>query len=184
MSVSTFEEKVKRGNPFTDRVSEWGYEHPEAVGRLVSTSRFVKLIDGGYARAYHWLDLITLLNPDGTLRFNLYGPHWKRVELGKYSYFSDLSVYKDYLLASYCGDLSDIEDSSGQLVSNTPSRVLVFDLEGNHVLTIDVGEKFREMAVDEQRGRLLLNFKYRDALLGYIELEPIFRNLPKAAKAH
>lgn len=177
LSISTFEEKVVKGNIGSYEFSEWGYEHPEAIGRTISSSNLVRLKDGGFARCYIWLDLITILNPDGTLRCNIYGSHWGSHNVGEYEYCHDICSYKDYFMVSYVGDVSDIIDQNGRSRGNLPSRVLVFDNAGNHLATIEFGEKFNRMAVDEQKQRLVFTFYERDAMLGYIDLEPVFRNI-------
>ncbi|HRR11041.1 MAG: hypothetical protein KBA42_06415 [Bacteroidales bacterium] len=177
LSISTFEKKVVKGNLRSFEFSEWGYEHPEALGRTISSSNLVRLKDGGFARCYLWLDLITILNPDGTLRCNIYGSHWNQHDMGEYEFSHDICVYKDYFLVSYVGDVSDITDSNGRSRGNLPSRVLVFDNSGKHLATIEFGEKFNRMAVDEQKQRLVFTFYEREAMLGYIDLEPILRNI-------
>lgn len=182
LSTSTFEEKVVKGNIRSYEFSEWGYEHPEAIGRTISSSKLVRLKDGGFARCYLWLDIITILNPDGTLRYNIYGSHWRRHDVGEYEFCHDICAYKDYFLVSYVGDVSDITDRNGRSRGNLPTRVLVFGNEGNHLATIEFGEKFNRMAVDEQKQRLVITFYERDAMLGYIGLEPIFRTITQTIK--
>lgn len=182
LSINSFENKVVLANINTGEIQNWGYEHPEAIGRTLSSSNLVRLNDGGFARCYIWLDLITILNPDGTLRCNICGSHWGSHDVGEYEYCHDICSYKDYFLVSYVGDVSDIIDRNGRSRGNLPSQVLVFGNAGNHLATIEFGEKFNRMAVDEQKQRLVFTFYERDAMLGYIDLEPIFRNITQTVK--
>lgn len=177
LSISSYECKLVTANLHTAEIRPWGYEHPDATGEYVSYSSLVQLNNGCFARCYINIDLITLLNPDGSLKCNIYGPYFGKKALGEYDYCHDICAYKDYFLVSYVGEESDIIDSNGRSRGNLPSRVLVFDNSGNHLATIEFGEKFNRMAVDEQKQRLVFTFYEREAMLGYIDLEPIFRTI-------
>lgn len=178
LSTSSFEKKIVKGNIYTGKFKPFGYEHPEAMGNKISSSTFLRLSNGGYVRCYYWLDLITILNSDGSLRCNIYGPLWGKNKNFDYVFcYKGVSEYNGYILVPYIGDKCIRVDETQREVGNLPSRILVFDGFGNYKCTINIREMFKGMEVDLSKKRIVLSLAERDAMLGYIDLEPIFRNI-------
>lgn len=101
LSTSTFEKKTARWNLLSNTVGEFGYEHPKAQGRFLSTmSFFLSLENNLYVKAHYWVDLMTICNLDGTLRY--YGSHWKKEKPGVNTYFyGGIGTFHSFLLAAY-----------------------------------------------------------------------------------
>lgn len=70
---------------------------------------------------------------------------------------------KDKIVASY----SDGRDNFGK--QSRPTTLLVFDLKGNYLKTIEIGYNILEFCYDEENNRIIMSFD-DDIQLGYLEL--------------
>ncbi len=175
LSPGTFEIKTVKWDVRKNTIIEFGYEHPEAQGIYLSTMSFgVSLKDSCYFKAHYWLDLLTICNLDGTLKFNIYGPDWgKNNKLGSNIYFfGGVKPYHDLVLAAYVGDKATITDENKREKGNSPSKILVFTQEGDYIATIDLGINFTKFAVDEENNRIILSSGATDEPLKYFILDP------------
>lgn len=175
LSTSTFEIKTASWNLLSNTVGEFGYEHPKAQGRFLSTmSFFLSPENNLYVKAHYWVDLMTICNLDGTLRCNVYGSHWKKEKPGVNAYFyGGIGTFHSFLLAAYIGDASDVVDGNMREKGNTPSKILVFDSTGNYRVTLDVGYKFLKFLVDEKFNRIILTPEEdTENPIAYISINP------------
>jgi hypothetical protein len=149
---------------------KYGYEHPKAVGKK-SNSQFALSVENNfYVNAYSNSDLITVCGLNGELKFNIYGPDWLKNENYRKDYFQDVDVIDNYIIASYVDDVSFLYDKNKRPYGNSPSRFLIFDLEGNYIKTIETGHKFSDFCVDDENNRVIVSFNDRENPLGYFNL--------------
>lgn len=176
LSHSTFEIKTVKWNIRNNSIDEFGYEHPDAQGKYLSTMSFgISLEYGCYFKAHYWLDLLTICNLDGTLKFNIYGPDWgKKDKLGSNIYFfGGVKPYHNFILAAYVGDKATVTDVNKREKGNSPTKILIFNQEGDYVATIELGINFTEFAVDEGNNRIILGTaEATDEPLKYFTLDP------------
>lgn len=78
-------------------------------------------------------DLMTIYNLDGSLKYNIYGPDWNEDITQTCHYNSGICISDKHIYALYSGGNHRTED--------VPSKVLVFDMEGNYINTLETGLK-------------------------------------------
>jgi len=175
LSPSTFEIKTAKWNVKKNTIIEFGYEHPNAQGIYLSTMDFgISLKHSCYFKAHYWIDLLTICNLNGTLKCNIYGPDWGKI--GRYGssiyFFGGVKPYHDFVLAAYVGDKATITDENKREKGNSPSKLLVFNPEGDYIATIDLGINFTRFAVDEENNRIILVSGAAEEPLKYFILDP------------
>lgn len=170
LSVSSFEMLTAKFNLYTGISESFGYEHPKAQGRWLSNSDFkLSKKNNIYAISYNQVDLLTICNLDGTLKRNIYGPGWDS-DNKRFDYFSQIDITSKNIYASYLGNLGIIFDKSNQPKGVSPTKILVFDLNGNYIHTLDIGYPIVDFCVDEENNRILAYLDEIDSPLVYINL--------------
>jgi len=171
LSNSSFEMAMSKINFRNNQVEMYGYEHPETIGRFKSNSLFkLSLANNIYVNCYGAYDLMTICDLEGNLKFNVYGRDGLENKDFRKSYYSGVDFYKKYIITSYIGDIGIVSEKNREPKGNTPSKFLVFDLEGNYIKTLELDEKFTYFCVDEENKRLIIYFQERENPLGYIDL--------------
>ncbi|MDR2809061.1 MAG: 6-bladed beta-propeller, partial [Tannerellaceae bacterium] len=107
-----------------------------------------------------------ICNFDGDLICNICGPAWGHRN-HKHSYYSRAIFCGDKIYATYLGSTRIDEE---KMRSIYPTQILVFDLQGNYIQTLDVGLRISDLCYDEENNRLLLGFD-DDIQFGYLELD-------------
>ena len=96
------------------------------------------------------------------LKAVVYGPEWN--SKSHKSYFSK---------AVFCNDNKLIVSYSGEdYNTSTTKKLMVFDLEGNYLKTLDVGYDILSMCYDDEQNRLIMNFN-DDIQIGYLDLDDL-----------
>jgi len=115
---------------------------------------------------YYECDLVTICDLAGNLKYNIYGPERLENKDFKKSYFFAVDVVYKYIFAAYIGERGIIYEG-GDPRGNSPSKFLIYDLEGNYMKTIETGNKFSSFCLDEENNRIILYFNNRTEALGY-----------------
>lgn len=163
---------------YTPMVGKWNMQtgktdfmeyigHPEIEKKRVSFAASVE--NNLYAEAYWYHDLITICSLDGKLKYMLYGKKWDNRESNNNGYYSDITFCKDKLIMDYLGDVRLKENGK---LSNYPTKLIIFDLEGNHLSTLDTGYSISTFSYDKDNNRLILVFD-DDIQFGYLDLDNI-----------
>ena len=116
---------------------------------------------------YH--DLITICSLDGKLKYTLYGEKWDNRKSNKNGYYSDIAFCKDKLIMEYLGDARFKNDES---TSINPTKLIVFDLEGNHLKTLETGYSISNFSYDKENNRLIIVFD-DEIQFGYLNLDTV-----------
>jgi hypothetical protein len=116
---------------------------------------------------YYECDLITICDPAGNLKYNIYGADGLENKDSKKSYFFAVDVVDKYIFAAYIGETGIIYEGSVPR-GNSPSKFLIYDMEGNYIETIETGSKFSAFCLDEENNRIILYFNDRTEALAYI----------------
>lgn len=165
----SFSKEMSKYNLKNNSIKRYGYQHPEATGKKSSSQFALSLDNNFYVNSYFNLDLITICDLEGNLKYNIYGPDGLNNGGNKKSYYFGIDIFNDNIIASYIGDVGVIDGINGPR-GNIPSKFLVFDLKGNYQKTIDTGHKFTYFCVDEENKRVIIYFDDRPIPLGYFNL--------------
>jgi hypothetical protein len=153
-------------NMNTGEITLMPYEHPKITGRKRS-SIVVSSENKLYVEYYHNHDLMTICDFDGNLICNIYGTAWKNENDIVNKYYSTVVFCGDKIYATYLGGIGiDREKMKGIY----PTQILVFDLQGNYIQTLDVGLHIEDLCYDSENNRLLLSFD-DEIQFGYLELD-------------
>ncbi|MCU0344998.1 MAG: TolB-like 6-bladed beta-propeller domain-containing protein [Ignavibacterium sp.] len=148
-------------------IEKYGYEHPEAIGKKSNSLFALSLKNDFYVNCYYECDLITICDLAGNLKYNIYGPDGLENKDFKKSYFFAVDVADKYIFAAYIGETGIVYEGS-EPRGNSPSKFLIYDMEGNYIKTIETGSKFSAFCLDEENNRIILYFNDRTEALAYI----------------
>lgn len=162
-SASTFNQAVAKWNIEAGTFEPMKYQHPEIQKKRISFA--VSLEQGIYAECYTYHDLMTICTLDGTLICNVYGPAWDATVSNRIKHYEDVVICGDKIVAAYSGgeNFSD---------ARYPTKLLVFNLEGDYLKTLDVGYRITDLCYDKENNRLLMVLN-DDIQFGYLSLEHI-----------
>lgn len=118
-----------------------------------------------YVEAYLYHDLFSLCSLDGMLKCSVYGNEWSPRNTNHYAYTRNVVFCKDKIVAAYSG----IRDEEASYVHH---KLLIFDLEGNHLKTLHTDKAIIKMCYDDRYDRLILVLS-DDTLLWYLNLKDV-----------
>ena len=145
-----------------------GYIHPTQSTKAINThsTHFdASEKQGIYVMCSRFFDVMTICNLDGTLKCNVYGPNWENGKTDKMHYNMDVCIGGNRIYALYSGAHYSSPD-------NYPTKMLVYDIDGNYVKTLDIGYHILNFCYDEEHHRLILHAD-DDIQFGYLDLEGI-----------
>lgn len=159
-----FNQSIAKWNISTGEIIPMKYTHPEIERKRVCFA--VSEENGIYVECYHHHDLFTICDMDGNLKQNIYGRKWDNKTSNKQQYFGDVIIYNNRILASY----SDGRENFKEVREDYPTQILVFDLTGNYIKTLDIGYNILDLCYDDRNNRLIMQFD--DTIqFGYLTLE-------------
>lgn len=145
-----------------------GYLHPVQLGEAVHTNSFCFAASGDegiYVICSRFYDLMTICNLDGSLKYNVYGPNWEKKITSTCHYNMDVCIGGDKIYALYAGAHYGSPDQY-------PTQMLVYDLDGNYLKTLDFGYHILNFCYDEENYRLIFHAD-GDIQFGCLDLEGI-----------
>ncbi len=169
-SLSTFSMTLAKHDFKINKTQKHGYMHPKAIANKSHSYNTVSKENNLYVTSYMYLDLISICNMDGTLKYNIYGSEWEKNKKNKKKYFRGVEIYKDNIIVSYNGGARTYFDEYKRIRANLPSKLMVFDLDGKYKLSMELEHKFSSFCVDEENNRIIMHFEDRENPLGYINL--------------
>lgn len=113
---------------------------------------------------HNYNDLISIFDFDGQLKCNIYGPEWNNKKERNIHYF-DTGVFckNNKFIVSYSGG-----DRNGKEYDAT--KLMVFDINGDYIKTLDIGYRIRKFSYDKEDDRLF--FTFNDTIqFGYLDLK-------------
>jgi hypothetical protein len=162
---NNFKPYAGKMNMQTGEITLMKYENPRVKGRKRS-SIAASVEHGIYVEYYFQNDLMTICDFDGDLISNIYGPLWKEESDQVNAYYQMAVLGGDKIYASYLGGKS-IDEQKMQGIRAT--QILVFDLQGNYLQTLETGLAIVDMCYDEDNHRLLLSLN-DEIQFGYLDL--------------
>lgn len=150
-----FNQSLAKWNMSTGEVTTMPYVHPEIEKKRIS---FAASADRGMCvECYSYHDLMTLSTLEGELKCNIYGPYWSNEKTNKISYYGGVSFYKNWIIASYSGGDTFSTDESGTVKSNQPTKLMIFNLNGEYVKTLETGYQIYKFCCDEANDRIIMS---------------------------
>ena len=159
---------VGKWNKQTGKTDFMEYKgHPEIERKQVSFAASTE--HNLYAEVYWYHDLITLCTLDGKLKYTLYGTKWDNRKSSDNGYSTEVAFCKDKLIADYLGGPRFVKSNQ---ITEDPTRLIVFDLEGNYLTTLEIGYAILSFCYDKDNNRLI--FVFNDEIqFGYLDLDGI-----------
>lgn len=157
-----------RWNMTTGEIRPMPDFHPEIKRKRYHIA--VSVAYGLCVESYQRHDLLTLRTLSGALKYDIYGPHWEISTQKKIRYFEKVLFCKDKIVVLYSGKDAFTKDEHGDPVSLYPDKIMVFNLEGKYLKTLDVGSPIADFCYDETNNRLILHMT-EERQFGYLELE-------------
>ncbi|HEX2921057.1 MAG TPA: hypothetical protein VHO50_07825 [Bacteroidales bacterium] len=145
-----------------------GYRHPKAIEKKTYASFALSSTHNIYVECHSRCDLMTICNLEGDLKYNIYGPGWFDSDQDKNSYFFEVHTFGNKIIASYIGSIGLV--MKGNIEGAAPSKLIVFDNEGNYLKTIETGFEFEQFCIDEENNRIIAYFPEREEPIGYFKI--------------
>lgn len=162
-SSSTFNQSVAKWNIKDGKFENMKYKHPDIEKKRITFA--VSTAQDTFVECYLYHDLMTICTLSGDLKYNIYGPSWDKTVSNKKSFYGGVTFCGDRIVASYSGG----DNFSDEYY---PTKLLVFDVEGNYIKTLDVGYKIVNFCYDEVNERIIMNLN-DDIQFAYLEAELI-----------
>lgn len=162
IGTNDFKPYVAKWNMLTGNMQLMKYEHPDI--QKVRFSSEVSPEHNMYLQCYSRHDLMTICDLNGNLKYNIYGPAWT----------SNVSQTSHYWEAVFCGDRIIASYSGGDRRTNTdfPTKLLVFNLEGDYLQTLETNYRISRFCYDRENNRLI--FCMDDEIqFGYLDLDKL-----------
>ncbi len=160
--TSTFDQFLGKWNMSTGEITPMKYTHPDIKEKRISFAASEK--EGIYVECYTRHDLMTICSLDGDLRYNIYGPDWDGGDNNRLHCFGTVMIGNDKIFVSYCG--KDYNRDS------FPTKILVFDLEGNYIKTLETGYNISDCCYDSSNHRIIMTLN--DSMqFGYLDMDGI-----------
>ena len=168
---SSFNQEICRINPKTGEYKPMKYSHKKIDVKRVSFD--ASLENNIYVECYNYYDLITICTLDGELKYNIYGKYWNAQDGKKYRYYDDVAFCNDKILVLYADGKDNIyKGNNGELFVGRPTKVLVFEKNGDYVRTLDIGMKINSFCFDQMNNRLIM-VTDEDPQFTYLDLKDL-----------
>ena len=141
--------------------------HPDIEGKRVSFAVSTKY--NLYAEAYWYHDLMTICSLDGELKYTLYGKKYDNTKSNQNAYFEDVFFCKDKIVVTYWGDTRLYQRNGGEH-AHYPNKLLIFDLQGNYMKTLQIGFPIINICYDAEKNRFIMNLD-DEIQFGYLDLD-------------
>ncbi len=148
---SDFRPSIARWNMNTGEIKPMPYEHPDIKKKRIVFAASEE--NGLYAECYCDYDLMTICDLNGNLICNVYGPDWGERFSVSMKYYGDVAFCRNKIITVY---------SRGRRFSkkgkvNRGTKLLVFDLNGNHLKTLETGYHIAKFCYDKDHNRIIMS---------------------------
>lgn len=161
IGTNDFQQHIGRWNMKSSSIDTLKYYHPAIAKRRIFYEASQK--HDMIAVGYRFYDLVSIYDLEGNFRFNIYGPMWSEEENWKLRYFGSATFCKDKLVMYYSGD-----KSSG--AEQYPDKLMVFNLDGTYIKTLEVGYRILSSCYDEEKNRIVMNLNEEEPY-AYLNLD-------------
>ena len=168
-SYTSFVMAMSKFNIKSNVIEKYGYEHPETVGKKSNSLFALSVKNNCYVNCFDCFDLMTICDLNGNLKYNVYGSDGLSNKSNRKSYYFGVDFIGKNIIASYIDDIGLVYDGNRPM-GNLPTKLLIFDLDGNYKETIETENKFTFFCVDEGNKRVIAYFSDRKEPLGYFNV--------------
>ncbi len=145
---------------------EFSHEQRETKGRQKRrTAGYASVENGIIVEAFQRDDLLTISNLEGETKYNIMGPKWG--DDNQTLFYSKVAVYGDRIIVGYSGM------QHGDNGAYQPKKLMIFDLKGNYIRTLDVGLLINEYCIDKENNRVVLSVDDAEMQIVYFDLDLI-----------
>ena len=127
-----FKPSVARWNMKTNEIKFMPYEHPDIKKKRYEFDASEE--HNLYVESYTNHDLMIIADLDGNLICNTYGPEWGKDYPRPRGYHTNVWFCRDKIITLYTGDDRFVINKRE---INLPTKFLIFDLDGNHLKTLE-----------------------------------------------
>lgn len=159
-----FKPSIARWNIKTGEINPMSYVHPDINKKRIvfAASKEYNL----YAEGYCNRDLMTIADFDGNLICNVYGPNWDaESSLGR-NYYGNIAFCKDKIITRYSGEKRFLKEGK----VNRGTKLLVFDLKGNHLKTLETNFHIAKFCYDNTNNRIIMSLD-DEIQFAYLDLD-------------
>ncbi len=117
-------------------------------------------------------DLMTIRDLEGNTINHVYGPQWGENER-TYKYFYIVNILNDKIIAAFRGGPGVKIDEHKRRSSIFSTKLLIFDIHGNYLRTLETGGDIFHFCVDGDNNRILLSLYDRENQFAYIDLNEL-----------
>ena len=150
-------------------IQEFGYANPQLEDDKSSSQFALSIANNIYVNSYFKYDLLTICDLEGNLLYNVYGPEGVKIDGNNKSFYFGIEIADGKIFASYINDLAVVNDGT-RLKGNLPSKLLIFNTQGDYLFTIETGDEFSYFCVDEDNKRIIAYFEGREEAMGYFDI--------------
>lgn len=150
-------------NMQTGVIKKIKYIHPKIEKKRITLA--VSMDNEILVECYHNHDLMTIMDLEGNLKYNVYGENWNDRNANKINHFGDVVIRDDKIVASYSG---------GDMSTNQyyPTKLHIFDISGDYIKTLDIGYRISDLCYDKEKDRII--FALDDVIqFAYLNLKGI-----------
>lgn len=165
---------VESGKPFQESLVTWNMKtgnmhplisgHPEIERKRIQYA--VSSKDDLIAVSYDHHDLLATYDLQGNLRHYVYGPNWDNATSNMMIYYyGSIIICNDRIVVGYSGERSP---DTGPIYI---THLLVYDLDGNYIKTLNVGYNIGVFCYDMECNRIIMALNDADIQFAYLDLE-------------
>ncbi|MDE7461216.1 MAG: TolB-like 6-bladed beta-propeller domain-containing protein [Paramuribaculum sp.] len=111
------------------------------------------------------VDIIKIYDLDGNVKKRIKGPNYRPEPKGGKAYFSDVCFTDKYILCVYSG-----ENWNG---GSLGKKIVVLDMDGNYLATLDTKRKIRNMAYHSPSSTLYMAFPSDEMQVGMLNINDV-----------
>lgn len=157
IGVGDYTPSVSKWNMITGKITTLSAKAPKIDHKRVVCASSAKYSLA--AEIYSFYDLISIFDFEGNLKCNIHGPEWGNRGSKKKQYYSwGIFCRDNKFIVSHFDDKTDY-----------PTQLIIFDINGNYIKTLEIGYMIQHFCYDEENDRLIFAFD-DDIQFGYLNL--------------
>jgi hypothetical protein len=163
-----YKQYVGKWNMNTGEITRMKYEHPDIYKKRICFDASIK--DGIYVECYKYQNLMTICSLNGELKYNIYGSNWNgNGRTNRITHYGAVEICNNRIIAEYSG-----RETFSKGESTFPTKLLVFDLTGEYIQTLETGYQIMAFCFDKENNRLIMAFD-DEIQFAYLELDGLLK---------
>lgn len=167
-----FNSTLVRYNIRTEVIEKIGKPNPDIDTKNRSTYFSLSREQAICVETFADYDLMTIRDLEGNTIKHVHGPQWGEKERA-FQYYSIVSILNDKIVAAFLGEQGVVLDDVQQQKSVFPTKLLIFDINGEYLKTLETGGDIFYFCADPDNDRIILSFYDRENQFAYIDLNKL-----------